>query len=347
MRRGTLPALRGTLPALLLGLACSGGTGPLPPPPGTSEDMRGFVLADWTRNGYGSPTALAMLDEIAATGATHVAILVTGYQPRLTASTIRTGDSRTPDAAHVRTLIRAARSRGLVVSLKPHIDLDTGEWRGYLDPANPEAWFASYRNFLFPWLDLAEAEGVDLFLVGTEFRSLSHRDSDWRDVIADCRARFSGRLTYAATYQEAFAIEFWRSLDFLGVDFYETVAGVDDPDSAHIAARWEFYIQELEELAALRGRPVLFTEIGYRSIDGAGRRPYDFETLGTVDLDEQADLYRGALEATRDLEWFAGIFWWNWLARGRGGLTNHDFTPRDKPAEEVTRAAWTRALPPL
>lgn len=345
-RRRTALALRGILPGMLLGLACSGGTGPLPPPPGTSEDMRGFVMADWTRTGYSS-TSVAMLDEIVAAGATHLAILVTGYQPLLTSSTIRTSDFRTPDPSRVRGLTRAAQSRGIIVSLKPHIDVDTGEWRGDLDPHDPNAWIASYRNFLFPWLDLAEEEGLDLFLVGTEFRSLSNRTADWRALIADCRARFSGRLTYAATYEEAFAIDFWGDLDFLGVDFYETVAGVDDPDAAHIAARWAFYIQELEELAALRERPVLFTEIGYRSIDGAGRRPFDFEVFGTVDVDEQADLYRAALEATNDLEWFAGLFWWNWLARGRGGLSNQDFTARDKPAEEIVRGAWSRALPPL
>ncbi|NNE08354.1 MAG: hypothetical protein HKN20_07300 [Gemmatimonadetes bacterium] len=339
--------LRGVLPALLLMLACSEGTGPLPPPPGTSEEMRGFVLADWTRNGYGFPTIPAMLDEIVAVGATHLAILVTGYQPLLSSSSIRTEDFRTPDPIHVRALIREAQSRGIVVSLKPHVDLDTGEWRGDIAPADPDAWFASYRDFLYPWLDLAEQERVDLFLVGTEFRSLTNRSADWRSLIAECRARFSGRLTYAAAYEEAFAIDFWNDLDFLGVDFYEAVAGVDDPDAAHLAARWVFYIQELEELAAVHQLPVLFTEIGYRSVDGAGRRPFDFETFGSVDVDEQADLYRAALEATGDLEWFAGIFWWNWLARGRGGLSNQDFTPRDKPAEEIVRGAWGASLPPL
>jgi len=46
-----------------------------------------------------------------------------------------------------------------------------------------------------------------------------------------------------------------------------------------------------------------FTEIGYRSIDGANKAPWDWQISGTVDLQEQADCYQAVFEVFWDRPW--------------------------------------------
>jgi hypothetical protein len=107
-----------------------------------------------------------------------------------------------------------------------------------------------------------------------------------------------------------------------------------------ILAGWQPWLNRLARLHEQTARPILITEIGYRSVDGAAMHPYAFGDDATLDLAEQADLYWGALEATGQEDWVAGVYFWNWLAAGGGGPDDTDFTPRGKPAEEVLTEAW-------
>ncbi|MCG8608815.1 hypothetical protein MJD09_27990, partial [bacterium] len=113
-----------------------------------------------------------------------------------------------------------------------------------------------------------------------------------------------------------------------------------DPDRFEILAGWQPWLERLERLHRQSKRQIILTEIGYRSIDGAGLAPFDFAQPGSLDLSEQADLYWAALEATKDLSWLQGVYWWNWPADGSGGQTNRDYTPSNKPAEEELRSRW-------
>ena len=70
--------------------------------------------------------------------------------------------------------------------------------------------------------------------------------------------------------------------------------------------------------------------------------PYDFERDAPVDLDEQADLYWGALEAVVESIWIEGIYLWNWLANSRGYDASKDYTPEGKSAEAELFESWGR-----
>lgn len=98
--------------------------------------------------------------------------------------------------------------------------------------------------------------------------------------------------------------------------------------------------QRHERLHARTGKRILLTEIGYRSIAGAGIEPYAFGSAGAIDLAAQADLYWAALQATGDLPWMEGLEWWNFRADGAGGPADGDFTPCGKPAALELMAAW-------
>lgn len=316
---------------------------PNEPPASPPGAIRGITFADWTATGYVAPAAETSLARLAATGADAVTLLVTWYQTTPRASTFTTEDPRTPRAAVVNATIARARGLGLAVTLKFHVDLQNGAWRGTIDPADPDPWFVAYTNALAVWARTAEKAGVERMVVGSELAGTLNQEARWRRVIAAVRASFSGELTYAASWDTADRVPFWDALDVVGIDFYAPVARRRNPGRAELLAGWQPWLTRFRRLHRQTGLPVLLTEVGYRSVDGAGLHPYRFDTGGPADPGEQADLYWAALEAVAAEPWVRGLFWWNWLADGSGGPANLDFTPLGKDAEDVLRSTWNPA----
>ncbi|MFQ5600075.1 MAG: hypothetical protein ACE5G2_05935 [Candidatus Krumholzibacteriia bacterium] len=312
-------------------------TGPAEVP---AETIRAVTLADWTPGGYGTTAAADELQALASTGASSLWIIATGYQVDATATTVVTDAGRTPTADSVRRAAEVAAGAGLDVAIKPHVDLDDGAWRGTIDPVDVAAWFDSYHDFLLPWADLAADIGAVQFVVGTELAGTVKHEGLWRETIRLVRARFTGQLTYAASWDEASRIGFWDALELVGVNAYFPVANRADPSRFEILAGWQPWLDRLEILHRQTSRDILITEIGYRSVDGAGMHPYRFDNTGTLDLQEQADLYWAALQATGEQPWMTGLVWWNWLARGGGGALDRDYTPSGKPAQQELQGAW-------
>ncbi len=303
--------------------------------------VQGVTLVDWTANGYGRRSADRAIEAIASVGATDLAIVVTAYQQDHRSNEI-TGDSRrTPAPSAVIQALTKAQSLGLEVAIKPHVDLEDGSWRGHISPSRPAAWFASYARFLLSWARMAESVGSRRFFVGTELASTLHHTALWRQTISQVKSVFSGELVYAASWDEAFKVPFWEDLDVVGVDFYFPVAARRDAGRLEILANWQPWLDRLGALHTRTRQHIILTEIGYRSVDGAGMHPYAFDGTGRLDLTEQADLYWAALEATAGIPWLLGMYWWNWPANGSGGVDDTDFTPAGKPAQVELTRRWS------
>lgn len=312
---------------------------PTGPADGSRVAVKGITLADWTASGYRS--ADAAVTDIAATGANTLAIVITAYQTDTAASAVRSDNERTPSAVAVASVTSFAKSLPipLRVVLKFHVDVDTGEWRGHISPADPGAWFNSYRRFLAPYLVLTDF--VDQIVVGTELAGTLGEENRWRALIEDVRAATDGvEMVYAASWDEAPKVPFWDALDRVGVNFYAPVARRKESGRLDLLLGWQPWIDRMRLLHKQANRPVVLTEIGYRSVDGAGLHPYDFRADAALDLEEQADLYWAALEAIGDKPWIEGIYWWNWLVDASPTQELKDFTPRGKPAEAELVGAW-------
>ena len=316
--------------------------GPTTPANAPPDRMRGITFVDWTAGGYGTPAAESSLQDLAETGANTVTVIVTGYQNSAAANSMRADDPRTPTVATVTQALRWAQALGLRVAIKPHVDLDDGSWRGHIEPTAPAEWFAAYREFILPWANLAADVGAAQFVVGTELAGTLSHTSEWSETIRHVREVFPGDLVYAASWDEAGSVPFWRELDFVGIDFYYPVAPRTDAGRLEILAGWQPWRERLRLLHRQTGRPVLLTEIGYCSTDGAGMHPSRYQDAAPLDLGEQADLYWAALEAIAQVDWIAGISWWNWPADGSGGPGDAQYTPHGKPAAAELSAAWRR-----
>ena len=303
---------------------------------------------------FSSPEAERSLSSLAATGANWLSLIVFGYQDTIDSTTITYTTKRTDTDSDLAHVIKGAHQLGLRVMLKPHVDLlkDPAHWRGQIgqdfrSEAQWSLWFASYRDFIEHYAALAQRHGVEQFAVGTELSATAGREADWRTVIASVRKIYDGPLTYAANHGgEEMEIRWWDAVDYIGVDAYYRLADRDNPTAGELEAAWRSRIASLDELASSWNKPILFTEIGYRSINGATRRPSDWQREAPLDLQEQADAYQAVFETVYNQPWFAGLFWWVWSTDpARGGPADDGYSPYGKPAEAILRSWYASPRP--
>ena len=306
-----------------------------------SESVLGFNLPEWSREGYGGAAQRKQLRELAATGATWVALTPSVYV-RDRRDSVVAATENTPSDESIRAAIRAARALGLKVVLKPHVDMLGGGARALIEPRDAALWFSSYRAYILEYARIAREENCSLFVVGTELALLTTPKhwGAWRALIADVRAEYPGPLTYAANWHSAELVGFWRELDYIGIDAYYPVMG--GSDRALLRFGWLPVVAAVYALSAANGRPVLFTEFGLASQKGANLRPWDYSDFGAVDLGVQAAYVQTFLEAFATRPFVAGFLNWAWDSNP-GGPADKSMSLRGKPALDsftgVLRAA--------
>jgi hypothetical protein len=239
--------------------------------------------------------------------------------------------------------------------LKPHIwirERSDGKWRGSIDFSTGsewDQWWTGYRRLVLHYAELAEASGMEALCIGTELRStVLKRPGDWRRLIADVRKVYGGELTYSANwYGEFEEVPFWDALDYIGIQAYFPLSA----DSVGVTleslkAAWEPHVERIEALQRRVGKPVLFTEVGYRSTVDAAVEPWTWRSQAPVNLELQATCYEAMFQAFWNRPWFAGAHIWKWFPEGskrpegrRARRRERGFTPQGKPAEEVL-ARW-------
>lgn len=250
----------------------------------------------------------------------------------------------------VRETIRLAHEAGIRVMLKPQVYVPRS-WTGTLTFETDEQWAAwetDYGRYILRMARLADSTGVDLFCIGTEFRtSIQQRPAFWFSLIKKIRTAFSGKLTYSANWDDWQHVPFWNELDFIGLSGYFPLVEADTPKVAELKAAWKPIVQQLRAFSQKHSRPILFTEFGYLSVDGAGWRNWELEqSIQTRPINEEAQANcLEALQSTFQAEnWWAGGFLWKWFPnmRGHEGYPERDYTPQGKQAEEVLRKWYSK-----
>ncbi|QXD13831.1 hypothetical protein GQ464_010135 [Rhodocaloribacter litoris] len=300
------------------------------------------------------PPADSLLDRLAGLGVTHVAVIPYAFQPDPQTPALRhnpDGHWYAESDAGIRDLAGRLRARGLGLILKPQLWM-RGAWTADLTFDSEAAWTAwerAYRDFILHYARLAAGTDAALLVVGTELaRAVRTREAFWRRLIADVRTLYGGPLTYAANWHDDFEhVPFWDALDYVGVQAYFPLAETDSPSLATLRAGWAPHRAALERIARRTGRPVLLTELGYRSVSYAAAEPWRWPSRDEYghlapDFDLQARLFQAFFDACWDAPWLAGVIIWKWQADPGRRPRDLDFTPQDKPAEQVLRA-WFRS----
>ncbi|HYF13138.1 MAG TPA: hypothetical protein VD928_02495 [Candidatus Paceibacterota bacterium] len=326
-----------------------------------SDWQQGVAIVPTSQTDLASEDLKASLRNLDATGANFVAFVVPYYQSNTHSIDIAPGWNTPTDAALV-SAITFAHSLGLNVAIKVHVEPYSGEWRAYINPSDRAGWFRNYGNYVLSLARLAQSNGVEMMVLGTELVSMASSQMNstntdrWRNLIASVRNVYSGKLTYGANSSnnndsqfenEKRYIGFWSSLDYAGLSPY---VGLNTQNNSvdSLKGAWDYWNKnDLQQFAQSVGKPILFTEIGYRSVTNARHDPWNWDRGGGADEVEQANDYDALLGYWNDYPYVHGVFWWHWEVNpNAGGPGSTSYTPQNKAAQNVMKRWFTNAAPP-
>ncbi|MGO4523717.1 Calx-beta domain-containing protein [Microvirga sp. 2MCAF35] len=284
-------------------------------------------------------------------------------------------DNESDTFEQVKQSILSAKAHGLKVVLKPHVETEQPRvWRATFTPTDPKAWFASYKAMMVEYAKVAQQAGADMICVGTEMDSMINPlgvcsdgktyTQKWGEIIDAVRAVYSGKVTYAATYWTVKDVGFWDKVDYIGSDAYYPLTPkhaegdaspynptIDEMVNAWTQQHFNPWVRELlggktiveyyKSLSEHYGKQVIFTEVGYRSMDGATSDPGVHGSGGTYDPQEQVDAYNALYKVMENYggQWLAGSFLWSYYSFENPmtdrGVSWTDYTTQHKPANDV------------
>ncbi|WP_442894065.1 glycoside hydrolase family 113 [Bradyrhizobium sp. AZCC 1721] len=269
-----------------------------------------------------------------------------------TSNSVFAEPAKTESDASLLSGFQAAHDAGLSVLFKAALSTLNGTRVSSLAPADVAGFFASYKAEIVHLAAVAQAGGVEMFAIGNEMSSLSGEPyrGYWIDLIAAIREVYHGELTYAAATDEASHVSFWDQLDTIGVNTYPPLTASNAPTVQDLVDAWTavpvnpYYaaafdykspVDFLHSLATKYDKPLLMTELGYRSINGTAISPGSWTSNGTVDLLEQADAFSAFFQVwtAHGGSWFKGVELWQWDLNNQFSGTG--YSVMGKPAEAI------------
>ncbi len=245
----------------------------------------------------------------------------------------------------VRETIRLAHEAGIKVMVKPQVWIPRG-WTGAMEFSSAEDWAIweeSYERYILRFVALADSLQTDMFCIGTEFNAcIRQRPQYWNNLIGKIRKNFKGKLTYSANWDDWDKVPFWKELDYIGLGGYFPLVAETTPDVSALRTAWQPIRDRLKAFSEQQGKPVLFTEFGYLSVDSCGWRNWELERGiegRRINEQAQANCYEALFSVFRPEPWWAGGFLWKWFPnmRGHEGYPERDYTPQGKMGERVVK----------
>jgi len=296
----------------------------------------------WTgvRGTWANVEATHSLSKLVDLNANWVGIAFCALQATAQSTEIRFGAQPTVTDDEVRWAIREAKARGLMVCLKPVVNVADGTWRafiGFFDeevPGEPSwaDWFASYTRFLVHYARIAEEEKCEMLCVGCEMVQSDKRSVEWRALIAEVRAVYTGLVTYNCDKYQEDRVTWWDSVDIISSSGYYPMG------------QWDAQLDRIEAVVRRENKPFFFMESGCPSRTGSSARPNDWTLTGAPSEHEQAEWYRDMFDTCAKRPWVQGFMLWDWPARLYAlddAADNDDYCIYGKVAEAVVRQHYS------
>ncbi|MEP0987644.1 glycoside hydrolase family 113 [Ekhidna sp.] len=242
-------------------------------------------------------------------------------------------------------LIQYAKSHQLKVMLKPHVWVSGEGWTGDYKLSSEQDWKKwenEFSTYIMNHARVADSLDVEILCIGTEYRiPARERPAFWKGLIKEVRSVYNGKITYAANWDNYENIDWWDAVDYIGIDAYFPLAEGDHPAIEEIERGWSPIKNKMQVLSQKWNKPILFTEYGFQSANGAAGRHWELDkSEENANPQLQADAYEATYRALMEEQWFAGGFLWKWHFNARyGNWRGTEWTPQNKPAERVI-AHW-------
>ncbi len=252
----------------------------------------------------------------------------------------------------VQRTIELAQAADIKVVLKPQVYIPGG-WTGDLDFKTDrewEQWEKDYEHYIMTFIEMADSMEVAAFCVGTEFKIAARkRESFWRGLIKRIRAKYKGKLIYAANWDEYEDMPFWDALDMVGINAYFPLSQTSTPSVDELQKAWTPYQNAIRKFYKRVGKPIVFTEYGYLSVDGCAYNTWELEgRVQRMPINEQAQA--NALDALLSTFWdepyWQGGFVWKWFPNMRGGegYDQRDYSPQGKLGAKILEKWYSKPI---
>jgi hypothetical protein len=314
----------------------------------SSLEYKGAVLAHIHRigSGYGSDSSKEIHKHLSAIGYNVVQLNTFAYMRNRKDTSIYIGGDPSMAVPYLESEIQNLHEMGFKVMLKPHIwigghDLDPDNWRSKIDfddLGKREKWFESYTKFMLGEAELAESTGAEMLVVGTELVGVSKYTENWKKLIEKIREVYSGKLTYAAEGRNAMKIDFWGALDYIGIDAYFPLTDKSGPTLEELVKGWKEYEPEMKKLSDKYNKQIIFTEVGFKSVEGTTIKPWEWNQDGKTSQEEQALAFQATSLVFQNAPYLAGVFVWKYFTDMNSYERRNNekgFTPYRKEAEKI------------
>lgn len=292
------------------------------------------------------------MERLASNGLNWICIPANAWQENFASTRVFSDYKRTQSDDDIKFAIKKAKSLGLKVCLKPMVDCLDRSWRARIDfpGENPEywdRWFDSYTSFMTHYARLAEECGCEMLCTGCEMAGMDKQTERCRKLIEQVRKLYHGTVMHNINHGDELRFPWLDEVDIIGISAYYPVTTKENNSKEYMRTQWAEKIQTLEKCHKHFNKPIMFAEIGVRNEHGCTMYPWDFHDRKEQPLDEQeqADFYDTAMEATWDLDWFCGYFWWDWkaiLPPIEKAKENRDFTVYGKLGEQILKKWYTK-----
>ena len=112
-----------------------------------------------------------------------------------------------------------------------------------------------------------------------------------------------------------------------------------------LVSGWARHREAIEAVHERFGLPVIFSEVGYRSLSTTCLHPWDVAEQGAYDPKAQAAAYEAVFRVWWKVPWWRGVHWWSVRPRFEDGQPRvHDVTPR---AWRVLRRWYAQRAGPI
>ena len=286
------------------------------------------------------------LRELRKLGASHVSFIVQWSTDDVRSASIAPRANHTTADSVVFRMLRRANILGLKAILFPVLDVRRRkplEWRGTIKPANWDTWWRHYSQFILHYARIAKDGKAAVFCVGSELVSTEHMRERWHVLIQRVRDRFDGKLLYSANWDHYKPVRFWDLVDWVGMTTYYQIANGTSDTIEQMVGGWTSHKKAIVEWSQQIKRPVVFTEVGYPSIDGGAKFPWDYTQSTPIDLEEQRRAYEAFVRVWDGSPALSGAIFWDWY--GIGGTNDRSYTARGKPAANVIQRWFTGSVP--
>ncbi|HAT03501.1 MAG TPA: hypothetical protein DCS29_01850 [Candidatus Magasanikbacteria bacterium] len=307
------------------------------------------IRPNWNTD-FSSDSFKKSVDNAKNANANYVTLIIPYKQANVWATDLYP-DWNTPTDASLAAGVQYIRSKGMAVNIKIHLESDDGQWRANINPGDRTRWFTNYKTMLSHYASLAQANNVEEMTIGAELINMSadsangSNTQNWRDLISYIRTIFSGKLTYSANWgsqgqwvDEKNRIKFWDALDYIGISAYFPLTTNDTSVQAY-TQKWDAINKnDIANLRNTYNKPILFTEVGYRSMNWAQWEPFNYWAGGGFDEGNQSRLYEALFSYWNNYDYMVGVQLWDWNSNpNAGGQGDMDYTPQNKLAEGTMR----------